>query len=105
MKLRVLSIVALLICTFTRADDNKLSDILVPGSDWQVAVDHLGFADGLSCDSAGNVYFTNLKATPERPAGVYRLSTDGKVKLLAEPGRSGTKVGPDGRTLYACSGD
>src|SRR5881628_1787876 len=89
--LTFLALLAFLSCGIGPGEQNKLTEILVDGSDWQVAVDHLGFADGLSCDSAGNVYFTNLKATPEHPAGVYRLSTDGKVTKLAEPGRSGTK--------------
>jgi enterochelin esterase family protein len=83
----------------TRADD-ALSSILVPGDDWQVAVDGLGFADGLSCDAEGNLYFADLKGDN---AGVYRLAPDGTKTKLASGGKSGTRVGPDGR-LYSCGG-
>jgi enterochelin esterase family protein len=82
-----------------RADD-ALSTILVPGNDWQVAVEGLGFADGLSCDAEGNLYFADLKGDN---AGVYRLAPDGTKTKLASGGKSGTRVGPDGR-LYACGG-
>jgi enterochelin esterase family protein len=77
-----------------------LESILVPGDDWQVAVDGLGFADGLSCDADGNLYFADLRGDN---AGVYRLAPDGTKTKLASGGKSGTRVGPDGR-LYACGG-
>src|SRR5687768_9971831 len=80
--------------------DERLGDVIVPGADWQVAVDGLGFADGLSCDTAGNLYFADLRGDN---AGVYRLAPDGTKTKIAAGGRSGTRVGPDGR-LYACGG-
>ena len=79
---------------------DSLQSILVPGDDWQVAVDGLGFADGLSCDAQGNLYFADLKGDN---AGVYRLAPDGTKTKLASGGKSGTRLGPDGR-LYACGG-
>ena len=79
---------------------NPLEAILVPGEDWQVAVDGLGFADGLSCDREGNLYFADLRGAN---AGVYKLAPDGTKSKIATGGRSGTRVGPDGR-LYACGG-
>jgi enterochelin esterase family protein len=79
---------------------DPLSNILVPGDDWKVAVDGLGFADGLSNDADGNLYFADLKGDN---AGVYRLSPDGTKAKIASGGRSGTRLGPDGR-LYACGG-
>lgn len=77
-----------------------LKDILVDGDDWRVAVDGLGFADGLSFDGQGNVYFADLRGGG---AGVYRLAPDGTKTKLYDTGRSGTRLGPDGR-LYACGG-
>src|SRR5947207_793576 len=79
---------------------DPLAAILVPGEEWQVAVEGLGFADGLSYDSAGNVYFGDLRGPN---AGVYKLAADGTKTKLADGGRSGTRLGPDGR-LYACGG-
>lgn len=77
-----------------------LSEILVEGSEWHVAVDGLGFADGLSYDAAGNVFFADLRGDN---AGVYKLAPDGTKSKLYTIGRSGTRLGPDGK-LYACGG-
>lgn len=89
---------ALLLTAATRAADAPPSDLFPPGSDWEVAADGLNFCDGLSVDAAGNVYFCDLKA---KPATIYRLAPDNAKTKVAEIGRSGTKVGPDGK-LYAC---
>ena len=75
-------------------------DLFVPGDDWQVAVEGLGFADGLSYDAEGNVFFADLRGAG---AGVYQLSPDGTKTKLTSGGRSGTRFGPDGK-LYACGG-
>jgi enterochelin esterase family protein len=77
-----------------------LQQILDPAEDWQVAVEGLGFADGLSYDAAGNVFFADLRGPG---AGVYKLAPDGTKTKLTSGGRSGTRLGPDGR-LYACGG-
>lgn len=77
-----------------------LSEILDEGAEWQVAVDGLGFADGLSYDAAGNVFFADLRGPG---AGVYKLAPDGTKTRLTSGSRSGTRLGPDGR-LYACGG-
>lgn len=73
---------------------------VVPDGDWQVAVDGLGFADGLSYDGDGNLFFADLRG---QSAGVYKLAPDGTKTKLTSTGRSGTRPGPDGR-LYACGG-
>jgi enterochelin esterase family protein len=99
----VLIAVLLVLSTMTgalAAGDESLSEILAPGEDWQVAVEGLGFADGLSYDAAGNVFFADLRG---RNAGVYKLAPDGTKTKLTSGGRSGTRLGPDGR-LYACGG-
>jgi enterochelin esterase family protein len=82
------------------AGRDALGEVLVEGEDWQVAVEGLGFADGLSYDRDGNVFFADLRG---EKAGVYKLSPDGKKTRLYNTGRSGTRLGPDGR-LYACGG-
>lgn len=79
---------------------DSLSEVLTPTDGWQVAVDGLGFADGLSYDAAGNVFFADLRGAN---AGVYKLAPDGTKTRLTSGGRSGTRLGPDGR-LYACGG-
>ncbi|HET6248602.1 MAG TPA: SMP-30/gluconolactonase/LRE family protein [Tepidisphaeraceae bacterium] len=79
---------------------DRLSEVLLPGQDWQVVADNLGFADGASADAEGNFYFSDLKS---KPPAVYRISPDGKQTKIADAGMSGTKIGPDGR-LYGCGG-
>jgi enterochelin esterase family protein len=80
------------------ASADRLSEILVPGEDWQVVAENLGFADGASADAQGNMYFSDLKSKL-----VYKLTPDGKQTKIAEAGMSGTKMDPDGR-LYGCGG-
>ena len=79
---------------------DPLQEITIAGEDWKVAVEGLGFADGLSCDREGNLYFADLRGDN---AGVYKLTPDGTKTKIASGGRSGTRIGPD-RRLYACGG-
>jgi len=88
---------ALLAAAPARAED---IEAVIPNGEWQVAVDGLGFADGLSSDADGNLYFADLRGPG---AGVYRLAPDGRKTKLYDAGRSGTRLGPDGK-LYACGG-
>ena len=97
--LRPALVAVLIVLPALAADNDGLRDI-VPDGDWQVAVEGLGFADGLSCDAAGNLFFADLRGAN---AGVYKLSPDGTKTKLSSTGRSGTRLGPDGR-LYACGG-
>ena len=96
------AILAALIVVFPAlaAGNEDLGEILGQGGDWEVAVSGLGFADGLSCDASGNLYFADLRGDN---AGVYRLAPDGTKTKIASGGKSGTRIGPDGR-LYACGG-
>jgi sugar lactone lactonase YvrE len=79
------------------ADAAGLAAIVPPG-EWELAVDNLGFADGLTSDSEGNLYFSDLRS---KPAAIYKLSPQGAKTKLADASRSGLKIGPDGK-LYAC---
>ncbi|HEY2587217.1 MAG TPA: SMP-30/gluconolactonase/LRE family protein [Tepidisphaeraceae bacterium] len=80
---------------------DALSKVLIPGEDWQVVADNLGFVDGASSDAEGNFYFCDMRG---KPPAVYKVAPDGKTRTkIAELSVSGTKIGPDGR-LYACGG-
>lgn len=87
----------------TRGDlggDLTLLKLLIPGESWEVAVDQLGFADGLCADGEGNLYFSDLKGgVISRIAAVDGTRTD-----VIKEGASGLKFSPDGKTLYACQG-
>ncbi len=79
--------------------DMTLLNLLVPGKDWEVVAENLGFADAPCSDEAGNFYFSDMKA----PA-VYRISaTDGARTEIAKEAVSGMKFGPGG-LLYGCQG-
>lgn len=81
------------------AQDMPLSQVLVPGEDWVLAVDGIGFADAPTADDQGNFYFSDMKSDQ----GLFRVSPSGKVSpfLKGVTGVSGMKFGPDGN-LYAC---
>ena len=81
------------------ADEGKELGAIVPDGKWEVAVEGLGFADGLTLDREGNLYFSDLKA---KPAVIWKLAPDGTKSKVAEgQSRSGLRMGADGK-LYAC---
>src|SRR5258705_1354887 len=91
-------IVLLSVTPICAANDSALSTI-IPDGNWQVAVEGLGFCDGLTCDREGNLYFSDLKA---KPAVIWKLAPDGaKTKVAEGQSRSGLRMGADGK-LYAC---
>lgn len=101
-KLRALIVcVSVVLCVVkisSAADDTALSTI-VPDGNWQIAVEGLGFSDGLTCDREGNLYFSDLRA---KPAVIWKLAPDGtKTKVAEGQSRSGLRMGADGK-LYAC---
>ena len=102
ISLGLLIALPLFLPTLSRADSNDgLSSILVPGEDWQVVAEGIGFADGASADAEGNFYFSDLKS---KPPAIYKVAPDGKTRTkIADLAMSGTKIGPDGK-LYACGG-
>jgi len=78
------------------ADNDKLASILVASEDWKVAAEGLSFADGLSTDREGNIYFCEMRA---KPPVIWRMAFDGSKVKVGEGSRSGTRVGPD-KMLY-----
>ncbi|WP_395740202.1 SMP-30/gluconolactonase/LRE family protein [Prosthecobacter sp.] len=82
------------------AQDSSLHDYLIEGESWREAAGGYVFTDGLCCDAAGNLFFTDVKAGK----GIYKLdAATSKVDLFLDnlPGISGLQIGPDGR-FYAC---
>ena len=82
-----------------QAQDMPLSQVLVAGEDWELAVEGIGFSDGPTADDEGNFYFSDMKSEQ----GLFRVSPDGKKDpfLKGASGISGMKFGPDGN-LHAC---
>ena len=53
------------------ANNDRLSSILIPGEDWQVVSENLGFSDGACADADGNLYFADLKIGQQ---AIYQVS-------------------------------
>ena len=88
-----------LVAVNLHAQDMPLSQVLVAGEDWELAVEGIGFSDAPTADDEGNFYFSDMKSEQ----GLFRVSSDGKKHpfLKGATGISGMKFGPDGN-LYAC---
>ncbi len=79
--------------------DMTLLRQLIPGENWEVVADKLGFADAPCTDAEGNFYFCDMKA----PA-VYKVNVaDGSRFEIAKEAVSGLEFGSNG-LLYACQG-
>ena len=79
--------------------DMTLLRQLIPGENWTVVADQLGFADAPCSDADGNFYFSDMKA----PAIYQVAATNGERREIAKEAVSGLKFGPDG-LLYGCQG-
>lgn len=79
--------------------DLTLLNLLVPGESWKPVAEEMGFADGLCADSAGNLYFCDMKA----PAVYWVDAQTGERTTIVKESVSGLEFGPDG-LLYACQG-
>jgi gluconolactonase len=77
---------------------HKLSDILVPGEDWELVSQGHKFTEGPAVNSKGELFFTDI---PE--SRIWKVALDGKVSLFASEtgGGNGLMFGPNGK-LYCC---
>ncbi|TWT34547.1 alpha/beta hydrolase-fold protein [Blastopirellula retiformator] len=80
--------------------DYTLLTLLVPGEDWELVAEDLGFADALCADDAGNLYYCDMKA----PAIVRINAADGSKTEIAKESVSGLEFSPDQTVLYGCQG-
>ena len=70
------------------AQDTSLHDYLIDGELWKEAASGFVFTDGLCCDAAGNLFFTDVKAGK----GIYKIDVaTGKSDLFLDnlPSSSG----------------
>ena len=92
--------IVLLITALSVPALGQLPDVVVPGEDWQVAVEGLGFADGLSYDREGNVFFADLRGGN---AGVFKLSPDGIKPSSTTPAAAVRGSGPTESCMRAAA--
>ncbi|MFI5156198.1 MAG: SMP-30/gluconolactonase/LRE family protein [Chitinophagales bacterium] len=78
-----------------------LSDLLIPGEDWELVGEGYGFTEGTAANSKGEVFFQDI------PNGkTYKIGADGKpIDLRIDSKRaSGTCFGPDGLRYEVAGG-
>ncbi len=77
-----------------------MTNVLVPGEEWQLVSEGHRFTEGLTVNDKGEVFFVEIPGEQ-----IFKVDLDGKVSLFKDQsGRvSGLRFGPDGR-LYAAQG-
>ncbi len=77
-----------------------LTDILIPGEEWQLVADGYKFTEGTATNSAGEVFYQDIPNSK-----TYKIGIDGKLTTLNLDAKkaSGTSFGADGRR-YVCTG-
>ena len=79
--------------------NQTLTDILVPGEDWQLVGEGYQATDGLAVNARGEVFFNDLLANK-----TYKIGLDGKVNLaLANAKKSNGQAFAPGGRRYAVS--
>ena len=79
--------------------DFTLLELLVPGEQWELVADELGFADALCTDHEGNLYYCDMKAN-----SIRRVGLDGETSEIAKESVSGLEFSLNEKLLYACQG-
>lgn len=77
-----------------------LSDILIPGEDWELVAQEYKFTEGTAVNAVGEVFYQDIPASK-----TYKVGLDDKVTTLNIDAKktSGTSFGPDGKR-YATAG-
>lgn len=75
-----------------------LSDLLIPGEDWELVGDKYGFTEGTATNAKGEAFYQDIPASK-----TYKVGLDGKLSVLPvdAKGASGTAFGPDGKRYVA----
>lgn len=82
--------------------NNTITDLLIPGEDWQLVSDGYRSTEGPAANAKGEVFFTDGPNSK-----IYKVGMDGKVsQFLADSKRgSGQAFGPDGRLYVVTNGE
>ena len=78
-----------------------LSDLLIPGADWELVGEGYAFTEGTAVNAIGEVFFQDVSN-----ARTYKVGLDGKPVLLPVNAKkaSGTCFGPDGKRYTTVGG-
>ncbi|HKE58486.1 MAG TPA: SMP-30/gluconolactonase/LRE family protein [Pyrinomonadaceae bacterium] len=79
-----------------------LTDILVPGENWQLVSEGYKFTEGPAVNARGEVFFNDITGSK-----TYKIGLDGKVtEFIADSKKAnGQAFGPDGRLYVVASGE
>jgi gluconolactonase len=77
-----------------------LSDLLIPGEDWELVGEGYGFSEGTAVNEAGEVFYQDIPNSK-----TYKIGLDGKLTTMNIDSKraSGTSFGPDGK-MYTVAG-
>jgi len=78
-----------------------LSDLLIPGEDWEVVGENYKFTEGTAVNAKGEVFYLDIPVSK-----CYKVDTDKKLVALTTDTKraSGTCFGPDGKRYTAAGG-
>jgi gluconolactonase len=81
-----------------RGQDMPLSELLIPGEDWQLVADGLKFAVGSAADKDGRVFVTDVLDNK-----IHAIDPNGKVSVFVADSlrTNGLMFGPGGK-LFGC---
>ena len=77
-----------------------LSDLLIPGEDWELVGENYSFSEGTAVNEAGEVFYQDIPNSK-----TYKIGLDGKLTMLNIDSKraSGTSFGADGK-MYTVAG-
>jgi gluconolactonase len=78
-----------------------LTDLLIPGEDWELVGSGYSFTEGTSVNAAGEFYFQDIPNSK-----TYKIDADGKPALVNNDAKrgSGSIFGPDGKRYVVAGG-
>jgi gluconolactonase len=78
-----------------------LSEILIPGEDWELVGQGYQFTEGIAANGKGEVFFQDIPNSK-----TYKIDADGKPQALPLDAKraSGTCFGPDGKRYVVAGG-
>ena len=78
-----------------------LSDLLIPGEDWEIVGQGYQFTEGPGANAAGEIFYQDIPASK-----TYKVGLDGNLHVLNTNAKraSGTYFGPDGKRYTVAGG-
>jgi gluconolactonase len=84
-----------------KSKNQFLSDLLIPGEEWELVGQGYQFTEGTTTNAAGEVFFQDIPASK-----TYKVGLDGKLTALNVDAKraSANSFGPDGKRYTAAGG-